>query len=85
MKLPRFAREQHDRAGEIVGVPEPSERGVPEDRGDAIRREHRAVLLGGEEPRHEHVAADAERPPFAGEVLREVVDRGFGHRVREDA
>ena len=41
------------------------------------------VLLGGEEARHEHVAPDAERPPLAGEVLRQVVHRGLGHRVGE--
>lgn len=77
--------EQQGGTDEFVRISEARGRGLAEDVEHAGFIEHLAVLLGGEEAGDEGVDPDVLVRPLAGEVAGEIVDRGLGKRVGEDA
>src|ERR1039457_3888102 len=54
-----IAREQQGGANQLMRLAEAPGRRMAHDRGDALRREHLAILLGGEKAGHERVNAHA--------------------------
>lgn len=80
------AGEEEEGCGdELVGLTKSLHWCAAHDVIDALLVENLAVLLGGEEAGAEDVDADVFGCVFAGEVLREVDNGGFGGGIGEDA
>ena len=58
-------------------------RGVAHDVADPFLGEQLAILFGREEARKDGIHTDVVRRPLARQVLRNLIDSAFRHRVRE--